>query len=188
MSDSRERARTGASQETLDRVRGLIEADDSLSGAAAIRRVAAEMNRTEAAVSSAYYTALRRERAETELSRSGTRRQRQSDRRDAISLYRDMLPLVEAGASPHQAARRFGGEDVHAEAVAAGFARWYDRDARDAGQPTGQTDTRLDDAEARLASLDAENRTLRRQLTRSRQALTRVRAIVDGAISEPDDE
>lgn len=175
--------RTRVSDEVLDRVRERIAGGERPTEA--IRAVASEMNRSEGSTSSAYYAALRRERQRTE---SGRRHQRQGDRHDAGSLYREMLPLVEAGASPQQAARRFGGDDVDAEAVATGFERWQEResvtaDPEEIAEATAAINLDLINAEDRLRALEAENRTLRREVVRARQALTRVRAIVDGAIA-----
>lgn len=181
MTDKTERTRV--SDDVLERVRARIAAGDRPTGA--IRAVASEMGRSEGSTSSAYYAALRRERKRSE---GGSRHQRQGDRRDAASLYREMLPLVEAGASAQQAARRFGGDDVDAAAVATGFERWQDRENATAepeeiAEATVAINLDLINAEDRLAALEAENRTLRREVVRARQALTRVRAIVDGAIA-----
>ncbi len=181
MTDKPERTRV--SDDVLDRVREKIAAGERPTGA--IRAVAREMDRSEGSTSSAYYSALRRERKRAD---SGGRHQRQADRHDAVSLYREMLPLVEAGASAQQAARRFGGDDVDVEAAAKGFARWHDgEDATvepgEIAEATVAINLDLINAEDRLAALEAENRTLRREVVRARQALTRVRAIVDSAIA-----
>jgi transposase-like protein len=104
-----------------------------------------------------------------------------------------MLPLVEAGATVEQAARRFGDEDSVPE-IAAGFSRWRDREGRGraaatpppapAGGPgLAELDRAVRDAQARITALEAENRELRRELTRARQAITRVRSILDSAAS-----
>ncbi|MGI9538758.1 MAG: hypothetical protein ACR2N6_01250 [Miltoncostaeaceae bacterium] len=186
MTDKAERTRV--SDEVLERVRGRIAGGDRPTSA--IRAVASEMGRSEGSTSSAYYAALRRERKRGD---GGSRRQRQGDRHDAASLYREMLPLVEAGASAQQAARRFGGDDVDAAAVATGFERWHKQESATAepeeiAEATVAISLDLINAEDRLEALEAENRTLRREVVRARQALTRVRAIVDGAIAGDGEE
>ena len=42
-----------------------------------------------------------------------------------------------------------------------------------------QLERELKDAQGRITALEADNRGLRRDLTRARQAITRVRAILD---------
>jgi hypothetical protein len=101
-----------------------------------------------------------------------------------------MLPLVEAGATVEQAARRFGDEDSVPE-IAAGFSRWVERQGSGRAAPAeaapppaegvAELDRAVRDAEARITALEAENRELRRELTRARQAITRVRSILDSA-------
>jgi hypothetical protein len=99
------------------------------------------------------------------------------------TLYAEMLPLVEAGASVEQAARRFGDEEGVAE-IAAGFIRWR---AKEHG--TTEADaaaladlaSELHAAQTRLVALEAENRGLRRELTTAQQAISRARVILDGA-------
>ena len=96
----------------------------------------------------------------------GGRRSRASDTLDATRLYTEMLPLVEAGATVEQAARRFGDEDA-VEEIAAGFSRWMERDQASAPAAT-------DGPGARISELEAENRALR-------EALDRARAILEAA-------
>lgn len=99
------------------------------------------------------------------------------------TLYAEMLPLVEAGASVEQAARRFGDEEGVAE-IAAGFIRWRARE-----QGTTEADaaaladlaSELHAAQTRLVALEAENRGLRRELATAQQAISRARVILDGA-------
>jgi hypothetical protein len=186
------------SEDVFNRVEELVDAG-AASRAAAIRQVAGETGRTVSATSSAYYSA-RRARAQApaaaeaeEPAKAGRRRgTRASGHSDAPRLYAEMLPLVEAGATIEQAARRFGNEDSVPE-IAAGFARWRARQGEaepppPVPPPAPAPDDRVAvleraarDAEARITALEAENRALRRDLTRARQAITRVRAILDTA-------
>jgi predicted RNase H-like nuclease (RuvC/YqgF family) len=100
-----------------------------------------------------------------------------------------MLPLVEAGATVEQAARRFGEDDESAADIAAGFSRWIARGGGRGDEPTvaapdprlAQLERALNDAQGRITALEAENRGLRRDLTSARQAITRVRSILDSA-------
>jgi hypothetical protein len=98
------------------------------------------------------------------------------------TLYAEMLPLVEAGASVEQAARRFGDEEG-VEEIAAGFIRWR---AREQGitvadpEALAELRTDLDAARARVAALEAENRGLRRDLAAAQGAISRARVILDG--------
>ncbi len=143
------------------RVTALVNAGAGMSRAQAIRAVAEEMGRSVPGTSSAFYAGARRARDAGGSPADGGRHRHIVAHADESRLYAEMLPLVEAGASVEQAARRFGDEDDVQE-IAAGFSRWV------AG-----------DAEARITSLEAENRTLRRDLTRTREALQRARAILD---------
>ena len=171
--------------EVLAKVERLADADPKMSQAAAIRTVAEEMGRSVSATSSAF-TRARRARDGSRAARAPvTDRPRTAGHANGPALYAEMLPLVEAGATVEQAARRFGDEDAAAE-IAAGFARWADRtaggdaDGRSAAAPALRA---LGDAEARIASLEAENRTMRRDLTRASQALRRIEAIL-GPVSD----
>lgn len=163
------------------RVTSLIEADPGLSRAAAIRTVADEMGRSVAATSSAFYARARRdapdatEKTPAPAAHPGApgRRARAAGHAAAPALYAEMLPLVEAGASVEQAARRFGDEDSVAE-IAAGFTRWMRRN-----QPAEALPAPERVADARLAELEAENRSLRRELAQARQAIQRARVILD---------
>jgi hypothetical protein len=181
--------------EIFARVEALTGADPGLTRAAAIRAVADAMGRSVSGTSSAFYSGARRAReaAATPPSSGGprARRVRTSGHSDGPRLYAEMLPLVEAGATVEQAARRFGDDDSVAE-IAAGFSRWVERDRLGAAEAPGARTTAagslqrsVDDAEARITSLEAENRTLRRDLTRARQALQRIRTIVDTASDLP---
>lgn len=91
------------------------------------------------------------------------------------ALYQEMLPLVEAGATVKQAARRFGADAEEVEEIAEGFTRWRDGEGAgaDADAPAG-------DAERRVAELEAENRALRRRLADLRELVERARRVVDG--------
>lgn len=183
--------------QVFERIERLLAAE-GVSRAEAIRRVAAESGRTPSAVSSAYYSGARRARAAAadppppEAPASGRRSGRSGSHSDAPRLYAEMLPLVEAGASVEQAARRFGDDDESVAEIAAGFSRWIARGqgpaaaAAPAVEPADDpalADLRRDlhDAQGRVAVLEAENRGLRRDLTRARQAITRTRAILDSA-------
>jgi hypothetical protein len=179
-------------EQVFSRVEEMTASGGVASRAEAIRRVAAEMDRSVAATSSAFYAGARRARAAEAAAPAAPRpkgRERGAGRHsDAPKLYAEMLPLVEAGATIEQAARRFGDEEGVPE-IAAGFARWLERERHPAA-PAAQAgpDPRVAqleragrDAQARITALEAENRELRRELTRARQAITRVRAILDGA-------
>jgi hypothetical protein len=159
--------------QVVERVAALIAAGDVRTQAEAIRRVAAEMDRSVSATSSAYY-AGRRAAADDGPAAEITRLP--SSGRDHPRLYAEMLPLVEAGASIEQAARRFGDED-EADEIAAGFARWLLKE-----RTAGADVTELAEARRRITALEAEARGLRRDLTRATQALSRVHAIADDAL------
>jgi hypothetical protein len=150
------------------RVEALMSEGAVASRAAAIRRVADEMDRSVSATSSAYYAGARKARdAEDEPAPTPAGRSR-STRRDSSALYAEMLPLVEAGATVEQAARRFGGDDEAAAEIAAGFGRWLARQGRAAEAGP----------EARVAALEAEVRDLRRELARAREAIARAEAVL----------
>ena len=167
-------------------------ADEGVSRAEAIRRVAARTGRSPSAVSSAYYSGARRARA-TPAPRAtrpaGRRSGRTGLHSDAPALFDEMLPLVEAGATVEQAARRFGEDDESAADIAAGFSRWIARGGGPGGEGgaapaapdprLAELERALKDAEGRITALEADNRGLRRDLTRARQAITRVRSILD---------
>ncbi len=144
------------------------------SRAAAIRLVADEMDRSVSATSSAYYAGARKARdaAPAEASTDAPARSgRPSSRRESSALYAEMLPLVEAGATVEQAARRFGGDEEHAEEIAAGFTRWLARQEGDEAPGPG----------ADVAALEAEIRDLRSELARVREAIARARAALESA-------
>lgn len=144
------------------------------SRAEAIRLVADEMDRSVSATSSAYYAGARKARDSADdapAPSAGPRTARSSSRRDSPALYAEMLPLVEAGATVEQAARRFGDDEEDAEEIAAGFARWLARQGSAAEADGGD--------EARIAVLEAELRDLRRELARARQAIARAQAILE---------
>lgn len=165
-------------EEIYERVEALSAATPGLRRSEAIRSVARELGRTASATSSAYYAGARRAATSdpegpgpvADLVARPDAPARSSGHSDAGRLYARMLPLVEAGASVEQAARRFGGED-DVPAMAAGFARWRARQQRleDAGGEDG----------ARVVALEAEVRGLRRELARTQAALGRMRAVLD---------
>ena len=156
------------------RVEALMSEGAVASRAAAIRRVADEMDRSVSATSSAYYAGARKAReAEDAGPPERTAGSSRSTRRDSSALYAEMLPLVEAGATVEQAARRFGGDDEAAEEIAAGFGRWLARQGGAAEAGPGP--------EARVAALEAEVRDLRRELARARQAIARAEAVLASA-------
>ena len=166
------------------RVSALTGADPALTRAAAIRAVATEMGRSVPATSSAFYAGAKRaEPPAASVSapvRTRGKRGASAGHPDPPALYAEMLPLVEAGATVEQAARRFGDEDSVAE-ISAGFSRWREREQQ---APVPAAAAPPGDVLARLASVEAENRILRGELTRAHQALRRVRAIVE-TVPEP---
>lgn len=159
------------------RVEEITAASGTPTRAQAIRRVAEEMGRSVSATSSAYYAGARRAREEAEAGTvpapAGRRRQRPAGGPDAARLYAEMLPLVEAGATVEQAARRFGDEDS-VEEIALGFSRWLARQGEDG-------DGEAADAEARVADLEAEVGALREEVARLRRAVESARAALDEA-------
>lgn len=166
---------TTVADQIFARVFALTEADPALSRAAAIRRVADEMGRSVSSTSSAYYARARRgipnptpPSSVPEPARG--RKARAAGHAAAPALYAEMLPLVEAGATVEQAARRFGDEDSVAE-IAAGFTRWMERNQPAEAAAPGDG--------VRVAELEAENRVLRRELAQARQAIRRARVILD---------
>jgi hypothetical protein len=161
------------------RVEALMSEGGSASRAAAFRVVADEMDRSVSATSSAYYAGARKARdAAPEGAAEPAARPRAgrgSSRREASALYAEMLPLVEAGATVEQAARRFGGDEEDAEEIAAGFARWLARQ-EGAAEPA---------AGARLAELETELQDVRAELARAREAIARAREALDSAAGSP---
>ena len=158
------------------RVEALMSEGSVASRAAAIRHVADEMDRSVSATSSAYYAGARKAREADEPPRepaAPARAGRSSGRRESAALYAEMLPLVEAGATVEQAARRFGGDEEQAEEIAAGFSRWLARQGGAAEAPP------VDDA--RVAALEAEVRDLRRELDRARRAISQAQEILEAA-------
>jgi hypothetical protein len=152
------------------RVEALMAEGSAGSRAAAIRSVADEMERSVSATSSAYYSGARkaREAAGAPEPAAGERSGRGSGRRDSTALYAEMLPLVEAGATPEQAARRFGGDEDDAADIAAGFTRWRARQEAAGAGGAGRPDSEV-------AALEAEVRALRRELAAARRAMARAR-------------
>lgn len=170
-------AETVADQ-VFGRVEALMAEGSAASRAAAIRRVADEMDRSVSATSSAFYAGARKAReagtppesaaAEPEPQRAPAGRS--SGRRDSAALYAEMAPLVEAGATVEQAARRFGRDEEQAEEIAAGFTRWLARQGGTAPAP---------DDGGRVATLEAEVRDLRRELERAQRTIARARDVLD---------
>lgn len=163
---------TTVADQVFARVSALTDAQPGMTRAAAIRSVSTEMGRSVPATSSAFYAGARRAEAPPAPDPAPARPRRSAERA-APGLYAQMLPLVEAGATVEQAARRFGDEETVAE-IAAGFTRW-----RRSEQPPAPSEAPPGDLVARLASVEAENRVLRSELSRAHQALRRVRAIVE---------
>lgn len=149
--------------------------------AEAIRRVAEEMDRSVSATSSAFYAAARRadEAASAPAGTPAAPRGRSTAHADASRLYAEMLPLVEAGASVEQAARRFGDDDEAAAEIAAGFTRWAVNEADAVSQDEADE---LAEARGRIDVLEAENRRLNRDLARAAQTLSRARAIIESGL------
>ncbi|MDX6555372.1 MAG: hypothetical protein QOD86_1567 [Miltoncostaeaceae bacterium] len=170
-------------EEVFERVQALTAAPSALGRTEAIRRVAEEMGRTPSATSSAFYAAARRAGGPGGGPQGGLEAERDAPGRssghsDAGRLYAEMLPLVEAGGSIEQAARRFGSED-DVPAIAAGFRRWRSRQQGDASAAAPRR--RHEDPEARIVALEAENRGLRNELARTRRTLARIRTLADEA-------
>jgi hypothetical protein len=98
------------------------------------------------------------------------------------TLYAEMLPLVEAGATIEQAARRFGDDDG-VEEIAAGFIRWRAREQGDLNGDPSVALARLGDelhaAQNRIVALEAESRGLRRELEGAQKAISRARVILE---------
>ncbi len=180
MTDSEGSAPQGIGDEVRRRVQERVESE-GVSQAEAIRQVAREMGRGEPATASAFYGALRRQRSKT---RDRSRRQERPSQRHS-QLYSEMLPLVEAGASAEQAARRFGAEE-DVEAIAEGFEEWRAGEQADLVlpdlPPKSPLERQLAAAEARIVTLEAANRILMRDLEHARRTLRRIRANVDAAL------
>jgi hypothetical protein len=162
--------------QVVERVTALMASGDARTQADAIRRVAAEMDRSVSATSSAFYAGRRAAADEADASTPPSAPRPPRAGRPRPRLYAEMLPLVEAGASIEQAARRFGDED-EADEIAAGFARWLLEERLGAAD-----EAELAEARRRITALEAETRGLRRDLTRATQALSRVHAIADDAL------
>jgi hypothetical protein len=179
VTDGQGKSSGGIGEEVRRRVQERVERD-GVSQAEAIRQVAKQMGRGESATASAFYGAVRRQRSKK---RDRSRRQERPSHRHS-QLYSEMLPLVEAGASAEQAARRFGAED-DIEAIAEGFEEWRESELGDLAPdlpPSSPLERQLAAAEARIVTLEAANRILMRDLEHSRRTLRKIRASVDGAL------
>lgn len=132
--------------EVYREVTELTSGAGGLSRAEAIRRVAAGMGKSVAAVSSAYYSGARRAGAAAAQAEPRHGRRGQEARKPGSpALYLEMLPLVEAGATVRQAARRFGGDADEVEEIAAGFLRWREEEyGREAALEDAAADEDLD--------------------------------------------
>lgn len=95
------------------------------------------------------------------------------------ALYVEMLPLVEAGASVEQAARRFGGDADEVDEIAAGFLRWQ---REEAGEQDGRERLAraLAAAEQRISDLEDENRMYRRRMADLRRLITQSARVIEG--------
>lgn len=159
--------------EVYREVQSLTEGGEVASRAEAIRRVAEGLGKSVSAVSSAFYSGQRRAREGSAAAQEpGTGRRGREGHRGSPALYAEMLPLVEAGATVRQAARRFGGDADEVADIAAGFVRWQEQEV--AG-------TAADDAQERIDALEQENRDLRRDLAQAQQAISRALAILQSA-------
>jgi uncharacterized protein YoaH (UPF0181 family) len=166
-------------EQVVERVETLMREGAARTRAQAIRRVAEEMDRSESATSSAYYSG-RRAAAAGAGPVPAARRARPAG--DHTRLYGEMLPLVEAGATIEQAARRFGDED-EADEIAGGFTRWL---LTERERTTDGETAELAEARRRVAALEAEVRGLRRELLRLRRGLGRVRVIAADLLDDAD--
>ena len=178
------------------RVEAVMAEGAGVTRAEAIRRVAARMDRSVSAMSSAYYAGARKAR-EADAGRRRRRPGRRARRAarpaaDAAALYAEMLPLVEAGATVEQAARRFGDDDESRPTRSPpGFSRWIlaaPRRRGDAAPRPAAHDPRRPELERALK--DAEGADHRAASWQPRPASgispapaghTRVRAILDSA-------
>lgn len=163
--------------QVVERVEALLRDGQARTQAEAIRRVAAEMDRSVPATSSAYY-AGRRAAAPTTAAPATAEAVGGRETPLRLRLFAEMLPLVEAGATIEQAARRFGDEDA-ADEIAAGFARWLLRERTTTGN-----DAELAEARRRITALEGEVRDLRRELARATRAVARIRSITGDALGE----
>lgn len=164
--------------EVYREVQSLTESGEVASRAEAIRRVAEGLGKSVSAVSSAFYTGQRRARdGSPEARESGTGRRGREGHRGSPALYAEMLPLVEAGATVRQAARRFGGDADEVADIAAGFVRWSEQEV--AG--SAAADDAAAEARERIDALEEENRELRRALAQAQQTISRALAILQSA-------
>ncbi|MGD9694704.1 MAG: hypothetical protein AB7V42_03470 [Thermoleophilia bacterium] len=168
------------------RVSELLDGGGVPTRAEAFRLVSSEVGRSVSAVSSAFYAGARRAEDASVAEPPPAPGRRRGPHSDSPTLYAEMLPLVEAGASIEQAARRFG-HDEGVEEIAAGFRRWLAREGGAETVAAADSEVAADavralrDAEARITALEAENRALRRDLATATQAIARAGAILDAA-------
>ncbi len=163
--------------EVYREVQSLTEGGEVASRAEAIRRVAEGLGKSVAAVSSAFYTGRRRARdGSAGAQEPGSGRRGREGHRGSPALYAEMLPLVEAGATVRQAARRFGGGADEVADIAAGFVRWRAQEV--AGTAA---DDAVAEAQERIDALEEENRDLRRDLAQAQQTISRALAILQSA-------
>lgn len=169
--------------EVYREVSALTTGTASVSRAEAIRRVAEGLGKSVAAVSSAYYTGARRaEQAGDRAHPPSGRRGQDARRPGSPALYAEMLPLVEAGATVRQAARRFGGDADEVAEIAAGFLRWREEEGDiDADEPSALTELEdeLADARRTITLLRAKNEALADALHSVIQAAQRARNTLD---------
>jgi hypothetical protein len=157
--------------------------------------VAAELGKSEAAVRSAYYAARRRAAGGPRAPRAGAAATEmaapRAHHRPAArpvrpdDLYGEMLPLVDAGMTPSQAAHRLGYEE-DAVQVARAFGRWRAARTRETatGGASGPSRPRPSGGgppAERIRALEAENRAQRAELARLRRTLRRLRTLIDAA-------
>ena len=171
---------TTIADQVVERVEALMRESGVRTRAQAIRRVAEEMDRSVSATSSAYYAGRRAAAADVVAGRAPRRGRSGGAAGDHTRLFAEMLPLVEAGASIEQAARRFGDED-EADDIAGGFTRWL---LSERERAAAADDADLAEARRRITALEAEARGLRRDLTRARRGLARVRVITDDLLDD----
>ncbi len=152
--------------EVYREVTALTTGVGGLSRAEAIRRVAEGLEKSVAAVSSAYYSGARRAESAGEDADEPRQARRGQDARrpGSPALYAEMLPLVEAGATVRQAARRFGGDADEVAEIAAGFVRWRDEQHDDVDDEDGDDSGDLDDTVLSMADLEVELTEARRTI------------------------
>lgn len=180
--------------EVYREVQSLTEGGEVATRAEAIRRVAEGLGKSVAAVSSAFYTGQRRAKAQgAEAQEPGTGRRNREGHRGSPALYAEMLPLVEAGATVQQAARRFGGDADEVDEIASGFLRWREQEGAGAitdldfetddidGADDADLDSAVAEVQERIDALEEENRDLRRDLARAQQTISRALAILQSA-------